>query len=559
MLSYRTVGGILAVTLLQFPGVALSDAQADVPAYNVSAERNQTGFQLNVSVSWCPGPDLVPAFRLPPEAKEPVIRDSAGTVLPSSQETDSAGTTIWTGPMRGRCLALSYSLDRPIESASEPVSGRFAMTGDIPVSTAGVYLPVDSLLPTPNVPNSAPYTLALEAGSNLELVTTTSAAGSHTSLRTSAFAVIDTGHGGRIVPVSGLAQIAFLNMSADRQQVVITQLERLNAYIKATMGLEHAGFTLIASDLPEHFTGPWISGRGHGTTGAMVAFSNPGDQLGLLWLVAHEVMHQAIPFALAPEATVIDVDRQKWFIEGTNDYLAIKSLVRTGSITPAQAAIIWSRLAREHASSSVRGEPADQIAARFWTDPASQRWPYLNGAMIAAAIDQRMMAASSGALQIEDAIGVMARSSDRSGHALGRRLQEAVLAVSGVDVSDLVAQAAEGPPMAVPARLPDLCLASTEQTVPVFELGFDFFSLLDSDGTLQSVTGPAREAGLRPGLRLVRNTTVNRWDGTASVAWLVDTGAGETTVSWLPAGDRTIKARVFEPIPGCEPARLGSD
>lgn len=429
------------------------------------------------------------------------------------------------------------------------------MTGDIPVSTAGVYLPVDGLLATPNLPSSAPYILDLEAGSNLELVATTSATGSHASLHASAFAVIDTRQGGRIVPVRGSAQIAFLNMSADRQQAVITQLERLNAYIKATMGLEHAGFTLIASDLPEHFTGPWISGRGHGTKGAMVAFSSPGDQLGLLWLVAHEVMHQAIPFALAPDATVTDVEGQKWFIEGTNDYLAIKSLVLTGSITLAQGATIWSRLAREHASSPVRDQPADQIAARFWTDPAAQRWPYLNGAMIAAAIDQRMITASSGGLQIEDAIGFMARSPDRSSNALGRRLQQAVLAVSGVDVSDLVAQATEGPPMAVPARLPNLCLASTEQTVPLFELGFDIFSLLDGDGTLQSVTGPAREAGLRPGLRLVRNTTVNRWDGTAPVSWVVDTGAGQSVVSWLPAGDRTIRARVYQPIPDCEPGR----
>ncbi len=348
-------------------------------------------------------------------------------------------------------------------------------------------------------------------------------------------------------------------MTDARQRVVISQLEQLDHYMRARFGHDGGAFTLIATDMPEHFTGPWLSGLGLGATGAMIAFSEPGDALGLRWGAAHEIWHRVIPFALVADLPDADYRAQAWFVEGATDYLAIKSLVLTGSITLDQAGSILSRQAREHASSPVRTQPADQIAARFWTDPAAQRWPYLNGGMIAAEIDHRMMRASGGTRQIEDAIAFMARSPDRSSQQLGRRLQEAVLAVAGVDVSDLVAQATQGPPIEVPGSLPNLCLASTQQTVPVFELGFDIHSMLDGDGTLRSVTGPARAAGLRPGLRLVRNTTVNRWDATAPVAWLVDTGAGQTTVSWLPASDRMVTARVFEPIPGCRPGQNQPD
>lgn len=550
---------LVAISLLLAPSRAWSSPSSSELAYTVGVERSADSFRLSVSLAWCPAPDVVPAFRVPVDAQEIAIRDDAGNVLPISIQPERYRTGIWTNPLREGCLRLTYTVDRPIRQASDRLFTRDAMTGDIPATEAGFYLSAARLLPMPLLPRSTPYELRLEAGSGIELVSTVQAEGALGAIGTAALAAVVYGTNGHVAPVGQAARIVFLNTDSMRQRALTAQIEELENYLKRTLGLDAGLFTLIVSGLPEHATGPWLSGKGHGATGAMIAYSEQGEPLGLTWGAAHELWHRVIPSALVPNLPDTEYRTQAWLVEGMTDYLAIKSLTLTGGISPAQAAAIWSRLAREHASSPVRGQTAEQIAAGFWTDPAAQRWPYLNGAMIAAVVDQRIIAASSGALQIEDVIAFMARSPDRSSHQLGGRLQAAVMAVAGVDVSDLVAQATQGPPMDVPASLPHLCLASIERTVPVFELGFDIFSLLEGDGTLKSVTGPAREAGLRPGLRLVRNITVNRWDATAPVAWVVDTGVGEATVSWLPAGDRMVTARVFQPIPDCDPGRYQAD
>jgi predicted metalloprotease with PDZ domain len=177
----------------------------------------------------------------------------------------------------------------------------------------------------------------------------------------------------------------------------------------------------------------------------------PVPSRAVVWgnTLVHELFHvstrQLVP---ADQSTV------EWFNEGFTEYMASRTLVRLGAISPAEwrqklgfylsraeATRIWDR---ERPTLAAAG--ADKM--RNW------RWIYGGGAALAAHLDILLRAESAGRVSLDDVFRLMHRRFGMTGRPFtGADVVAAVTEVSGRDWSAFFATYIDGPAPSLP--LPD--------------------------------------------------------------------------------------------------------
>lgn len=238
------------------------------------------------------------------------------------------------------------------------------------------------------------------------------------------------------------------------------------------------------------------------------------------FLVAHENLHQWFPQRFGAHGggrrtkaeaggDALDVPHY-WFSEGFTDHYSYRLLLASGLWDLDRYADKLTERARAYLRSPARGLKAAEIAPRFFSDREAGRQMYSRGELLALRWDAALRQAGRGSLStLLQGLLLPAGTREDQEPASERVLQALAkaLAGTGIDPDDelrrYVAQG-EPLPLAQPswAEAMGPCLQRIEESVPVWQLGFDRASF--QSRVLQGVDpeGPAHAAGLRDGMAL---------------------------------------------------------
>jgi predicted metalloprotease with PDZ domain len=287
-----------------------------------------------------------------------------------------------------------------------------------------------------------------------------------------------------------------------------------------------------------------VSVHGTGRGDAFSVAATPGWELaGATRFLAHEYLHTWFPHAFGGHLTQ-DEALGYWFSEGFTDYYAGRVLLDAGLWTFADFVDDLNRVLLRYAASPARTANAADIATRFWTDPNVQRTPYDRGLLLALTLERAVRSATAGAAGLDDVLLEQRRRADTpAGH--GDRVPAADLFPSVL--RDLVGSALHGDPTRVansgdaillPADVFGGCASVTTLTRPDFDRGFDLAATTQANGVVHGVdrTGPAWDAGLRDGMRILRRESGVTGDSSVEVVYRVADGDAERLIRYLPAG-----------------------
>lgn len=279
-----------------------------------------------------------------------------------------------------------------------------------------------------------------------------------------------------------------------------------------------------------------------------------GGTGGIAHLLAHEMLHHWNGHVIArrdPEELVY------WFSEGFTDFFARRILLRAGLMDLDEYADSVSRKWVDLLTSEAREAPNQRIREAFWTEKAVQRLPYVRGDVVAMLVDRAIRRASKGARSLDDVV----RDLVREGRAGTRIDTESLLARFARETSP--GFAAEIGAIVdggiVPVASQDLfgpCLDLQMETVPRFDLGFDF----DRSQQEKTITGvrpgsAADAAGLRDGQSLAGwSVQSGRTDRQAIIR--VRDGEQTREITYWPRG-AGIEAPRFRPSSSADPSCPG--
>ncbi|WP_291843584.1 hypothetical protein [Maricaulis sp.] len=232
--------------------------------------------------------------------------------------------------------------------------------------------------------------------------------------------------------------------------------------------------------------------------------TNNADPSILLRILTHEHVHTWIPGRVGGAIEGEDEAAGYWFSEGFTDFLTQRTAVKAGLWTAETALENWNEALMENFNSPVRDAPNDAITSGFWTSSELQRLPYHRGMIFAALVDQTIRDATHGLQDLDDVLAAMHANPPENAAPLA--FAEITQAVTGVDVSDLVARHIEaGEPVTLPADTFGACGVTEFVEAPVFDYGMvgernaeDRFVITEVDPG-----GPAAPAGFEPGMMVV--------------------------------------------------------
>lgn len=136
-------------------------------------------------------------------------------------------------------------------------------------------------------------------------------------------------------------------------------------------------------------------------------------------LLAHEYFHTWNPRRLGGQPEGDEDMRGKWFDEGFTELYTWRLLLRGGLYQLEDFARDWNAALRKYATSPVRNEPNERIAADYWNDPDVGDLPYLRGPQLGAIWEQRLREATDGARGLDDVLRAM-RDARRGADARAR-------------------------------------------------------------------------------------------------------------------------------------------
>ena len=185
------------------------------------------------------------------------------------------------------------------------------------------------------------------------------------------------------------------------------------------------------------------------TSSFVQVFRNaPEPARAVVWAntLVHELFHVGTDQLVAEDQATVE-----WFNEGFTEYMASRTLVRLGVITPAQwrqkVGFYLSRAESTRIWDRERPTLTDAGAAkgRNW------RWIYGGGASIAAYLDIMLRAESDGRASLDDVFRVMHRRFGVTGKTyVGADVVAAVSEVAGRDWSPFFAQYVNAPAPTLP-------------------------------------------------------------------------------------------------------------
>ncbi len=292
-----------------------------------------------------------------------------------------------------------------------------------------------------------------------------------------------------------------------------------------------------------------LSYTGTGRTDAFSIASTGAFELRqAVRFLAHEYMHSWVPIELGgmPEE---DEARDYWFSEGFNDYLASKVLLRSGLWSLADWAADKNETLLRYGSSPAKTVKGEEIAARFWTDPAVQQVSYDRGHLLAAKLDSEIAARACrqepGKRASHPAPGGRGQHASSPPPCSARRFARRPGSTS---TPDLERYARRGEPLLLPADLFGDCARLVAERRREFDRGYDAAATRRADGIIAGVApdGPAYAAGMRDGMRLVRREAGKIGDSTVEMAYRVTDGAGEKVIRFLPEGKAEFEVQRLE-------------
>ena len=152
-------------------------------------------------------------------------------------------------------------------------------------------------------------------------------------------------------------------------------------------------------------TGP---GQGNGGVGRYRGFAQyvsagttPGQQLRT---VAHEHIHSWIPGRLGEMPSGNDEAAMYWFSEGFAEFYTERTLLRAGIWSLEDFIRDLNDTLAAYAANPNNRQPNDWTSARFWSDNATQRIPYLRGNLFAYLLDNHIRQASDHAIDLDRVI-----------------------------------------------------------------------------------------------------------------------------------------------------------
>lgn len=309
----------------------------------------------------------------------------------------------------------------------------------------------------------------------------------------------------------------------------------------------------------------------YGGTGRSDAFATwidrDAEPPGLTWLLAHEYFHTwnarqlgRLPEKNEPEAY--------WLSEGFTDFYARRLSLRAGLWTPEKFAPDWNETLRAYAASTFRTTGNVEAAAQFWSGGRdAEKISYQRGAMLAALWDRRLRARRLGDL---DTVLRAQRDRTRAARAAPELTAAFVAEIgrAGLDIrADVDRYLTRGEPLLLPEDTFGGCARLTTADLPVFERGWDADATAKAGNVLTGVdpASNAHAAGLRDGMKFLRR--LGGEPGNAAVDYVLEVqdGAIKRTVTFRPAGRKTIRtqqivlntARFAAEPEGCKAALAG--
>ena len=303
-----------------------------------------------------------------------------------------------------------------------------------------------------------------------------------------------------------------------------------------------APFLVTAAPIVGSPTTMGFAGTGRGDAFALW-IDQRTPSASMKWLLAHEYFHTWNPGQLG--ALLEDRDERPaayWFSEGFTDYYARALMVRAGLITPTEFASIWNEMLAAYAGSPVRTMPGAQATAAFWSNDAAQKLPYQRGAMLAAIWNERLLAASRGAVNLDTVLHAQFATA-RSSREQATFLFETLIRKNGLNITDDVARyLINGEPILLPAGTFGPCAKIVTEQRPSFSPGFDAELTANAGNVATAVDRllPAYAAGLRDGMKILARTEGEPDNARVPYALLVEDNDKHRTIRYLPQGHKQV-------------------
>ncbi|MGL4573808.1 MAG: hypothetical protein ACRCV9_03365 [Burkholderiaceae bacterium] len=357
------------------------------------------------------------------------------------------------------------------------------------------------------------------------------------------FRVIDAG-GGKRMAIRGQWQQSDAQWRSAFMQIAQSQ--------RAYWGSK--GEPYLVTVLPIAMQGPGsISIGGTGRSDAFAFFATPNAGLDrIVQVMAHEMMHTWVPRRIGglPEQ---NEQLQYWLSEGFTDWASWRVLVRSGIWSPKDFAQAFNEALQDYENSPVKAAPNAMVLEKFWTDPHVQKLPYRRGMLAAIYWDHKLQIATQGKQRFDDVLLAMQRMAEPRQARLSPYapdlFKQAMREVAGIDISNDLAEYIErGVP--VPLSADTFAPCGTLNTVEraVFHRGFDIESTVANNNTVTGVVadGPAYQAGLRDGMKLIGRKGGKIGDSTQEIGYEVKDGDAVRLLKWMPQGKERERVRQFE-------------
>ena len=242
-------------------------------------------------------------------------------------------------------------------------------------------------------------------------------------------------------------------------------------------------------------------------------------------LLAHEYAHRWFGQSFGPYA---DGATDYWFTEGFTDWFANQAMVKSDLWTISDWRASINELLFRYAGSTARNLTDAELSTQFWTNPDAMQVQYDRGHLTAMLLDTQLKSRKSGLLK---SLRHMADTSANAREDEVSRLDR----LTGANLVTVSREAANRP---LPVSLFGPCGSLHTVTQPIYDRGFT----MTPNKVVDTVpkTSPAWIAGLRPGFRFVKRTSISIGDASKPyVAEFLD-GSFPRLLSWLPEGNTSL-------------------
>jgi predicted metalloprotease with PDZ domain len=150
------------------------------------------------------------------------------------------------------------------------------------------------------------------------------------------------------------------------------------------------------------------SGQGYAGVGGYRGFAyyvsgstTPAQQIRT---IAHELIHGWIPGRLGEMPNGNDEAVLYWFSEGFTEFYTQRTLLRSGMWLLEDFISDMNDTLAAYAANPNNRQPNDWTSARFWTDHAVLRLPYMRGNILAYLLDKQIRQASENTISLDQII-----------------------------------------------------------------------------------------------------------------------------------------------------------